>query len=98
VAALQWAPAADERRWKSAALIALTVLGLLIAANYSGAIFDVVYAKGARLDRSKRLFARWNAISRIEVSRLGQSLYIVIDADANSAIMGVDPHAWHGTV
>ena len=32
------------------------------------------------------------------MNQLGQSLYIVIDADANSAIMGVDPHAWHGTV
>src|SRR5438105_447893 len=74
------------------------VLALLIVWNLTGTICDVVYAKGARLDRSKRLFARWNAISRIEVNQLGQSLYIVIDADANSAIMGVDPHAWHGTV
>ena len=98
IAALQWSRMDPANRLRRVSLVAVAILPLLIAANFSGAIFDVVYAKGAKLDRSKRLYSRWNAISRIEVSRVGQSLYIVIDADANSAIMGVDPHAWHGTV
>ena len=43
-------------------------------------------------------FARWNAISRVEVDRQGNNgKAIVIDADASTYIMNVDPHAWQGT-
>jgi hypothetical protein len=64
-------------------------LAALIGANYSGKLFDIVWAKGAPLDQG-RLFARWNAISRVEVN---QWHYIVIDADATTAMMSTDPNA-----
>src|SRR5260370_35068618 len=38
--------------------------------------------------------AKWNAISRIEFNNQEGARYIVIDADATSAIMGVDPARW----
>src|SRR5581483_10788260 len=50
------------------------------------------YAKGAR--RTGVEFARWNALSRVEVDQVGQSKYVVIDADASTAIMNVDPAVW----
>jgi len=43
-------------------------------------------------------FARWNAISRVEVDNQGNhGKAIVIDADASTYVMNVDPHAWQGT-
>ena len=39
-------------------------------------------------------YARWNAISRIEVSTQLGGRYVVIDADATTAIMNVDPARW----
>ena len=38
--------------------------------------------------------ARWNAISRIEVDTHLGGRYVVIDADATTAIMNVDPARW----
>ncbi|HEV2689980.1 MAG TPA: hypothetical protein VGV35_15580, partial [Bryobacteraceae bacterium] len=63
-----------------------------------GRLIDVIYAKGIFRDKSWVEFARWNAISRVEVDRQGDGgKAIVIDADASTYIMGVDPHAWQGT-
>jgi spermidine synthase len=74
------------------------VLALLIAVNHSGCMIDVIYAKGMFRDKSWVEFARWNAISRVEVDRQGDnSKAIVIDADASTYIMNVNPHAWQGT-
>ena len=70
---------------------------LLIAFNYSGRLIDVIYAKGILRDRSWVEFARWNAISRVEVDRQGDAKAIVIDADASTYIMNADPRQWHGT-
>ena len=70
---------------------------LLIAFNYSGRLIDVIYAKGILRDRSWVEFARWNAISRVEVDRQGDAKAIVIDADASTYIMNADLHQWHGT-
>ncbi len=70
---------------------------LLIAFNYSGRLIDVIYAKGILRDRSWVEFARWNAISRVEVDHQGEAKAIVIDADASTYIMNADPHQWHGT-
>lgn len=83
--------------------MAVTLAGafaLLIAANLAlqGKIIDIVYAKGMRRDKPWRLYSRWNAISRVEVDQIGTSKYIIIDADASSAIMNVDPHKWQDTV
>ncbi|HUQ50130.1 MAG TPA: hypothetical protein VM056_05390 [Terriglobales bacterium] len=70
------------------------LLVILIGANYSGRLIDIVYAKGIRRDQPWMLFSKWNAISRVEVDQVGGARYIVIDADASTAIMNVDPKKW----
>ena len=67
---------------------------VLIAFNHSGRLFDVIYAKGLFRDRSRVEFAKWNAISRVEVDTQGYAKVIVIDADANTYIVNTDPHSW----
>ena len=42
---------------------------VLIAANYSNRLIDVIYAKGMFRDPAWVEFARWNALSRVEVDR-----------------------------
>ena len=86
-----WAATAFARK---AALGFALVISLLIAGNHSGKLFDVVYAKGVLRDPSWVEFARWNAISRVEVDRLGDAKVIVIDADASTYIMNADPEDW----
>src|SRR4029077_6750991 len=88
--------AADSRARKSAAGRALFVL-VLIAVNYSGKLFDIVYAKGGFRDSAWVEFARWNAISRVEVDTQGEGKAIVIDADASTYLMNVDPRHWQGS-
>jgi spermidine synthase len=66
----------------------------LIAFNYSGKLLDIVYAKGGFRDAAWVEFARWNAISRVEVDHQGGSKAIVIDADASTYLMNVDPPKW----
>jgi spermidine synthase len=74
-------------------------LFLVIVLNHSGRLIDVIYAKGMFRDKSWVEFARWNAISRVEVDRQGDGgKAIVIDADASTYIMNVDPQAWQGSV
>jgi spermidine synthase len=77
------------------------VLGIaliaLIAANHSGRLIDVVYAKGMFRDPAWVEFAHWNALSRVEVDRQGQAKAIVIDADASTYIMNADISQWHNT-
>jgi hypothetical protein len=81
-----------------AASLAL-VLIVLIAANHSSKLIDIIYAKGMFRDRSWVEFSRWNAISRVEVDQQGNNgKAVVIDADASTYIMNVDPAKWQGTV
>jgi hypothetical protein len=89
-----WAEFRSQRR--NAALLALALL-VLIGANYSGRLIDVVYAKGMFRDPAWVEFARWNALSRVEVDRQGQAKAIVIDADASTYIMNADVAQWHNT-
>ena len=80
--------------------LALTVgLLLVILANQFWRFIDIVYAKGVRLDRVAKVeFVRWNALARVEVDQKpDHSKWIVLDADANSALVNVNPHAWRGT-
>ena len=98
LAAWFWSPGR-----KSIGFLALA-FALLIVVNVQTGWIDVIYAKGQRL--SKPEFARWNAISRIQVNN--SSLHddieqvdnrapvkvISIDADANTFVMTADPHAW----
>ena len=90
-----WAECPPQRR--IAALLALALLAL-IGANHSGRLIDVVYAKGMFRDPAWVEFARWNALSRVEVDRQGQAKAIVIDADASTYIMNADLAHWQGTV
>ncbi|MGC1645467.1 MAG: hypothetical protein WA741_06530 [Candidatus Sulfotelmatobacter sp.] len=89
-----WAESHALRR--NAALLALALVAL-IGANYSGRLIDVVYAKGRFRDPAWVEFARWNALSRVEVDRQGQAKAIVIDADASTYIMNADLAHWQGT-
>jgi hypothetical protein len=86
-----WAHTASAR--KNALGFAL-VLSLLVASNHSGKLLDVVYAKGRVRDPSWVEFAGWNAISRVEVDRVGDAKAVVIDADASTYIMNSDPEEW----
>ncbi|HET7441968.1 MAG TPA: hypothetical protein VFJ47_11760, partial [Terriglobales bacterium] len=96
LAAALWAPAVILRK---IALVAAAFMLLVIAANFSGRLVDVIYAKGRRHDRSTGMeYVRWNAISRVEVDGYPNGAKnIVIDADAGTSIMNVAPHAWQGT-
>lgn len=87
VAAVVWSPSTGIR---SLTLGLVVILCLLVALNHSGRLVDVVWAKGVR--RQNVEFARWNAISRVEVDREDDGArVIVIDADANTYIMNADP-------
>ena len=89
-----WAGSRTLRR--IAALLALALVAV-IGANYSGRLIDVVYAKGMFRDPKWVEFARWNALSRVEVDNQGQAKAIVIDADASTYIMNADVAQWHNT-
>jgi hypothetical protein len=96
LAAAVWAPTGTIRKTM---LGSAAVMAVIVASNYSGRLIDVIYAKGQRHDRSTGLeYVRWNAISRVEVNGYSNGAKnIVIDADAGTAIMNVDPHGWRGT-
>ncbi len=74
-----------------------TALLLVIAANHAGKLIDITRAKGKFRDPAWVEFARWNAISRVEVDRQGDAKAIVIDADASTYIMNAAPGQWKGT-
>jgi spermidine synthase len=95
LAAIVWGESIMARR--IAGIFALA-LAALIAANHSGRLIDVVYAKGMYRDPAWVEFARWNALSRVEVDRQGQAKAIVIDADASTYIMNADLSKWSGSV
>jgi spermidine synthase len=89
-----WADARIARR--NAALLVLALIALT-GANYSGRLIDIVYAKGLFRNPAWVEFARWNALSRVEVDNQGQAKAIVIDADASTYIMNADVARWHDT-
>src|SRR5216683_2609059 len=94
VAGMVWAMDGKARNSSAARAVFLLIL---IAVNYSGKLFDIVYAKGGFRDAAWVEFARWNAISRVEVDRQGDARAIVIDADASTYLMNVDLKHWRGT-
>ena len=94
IAAVVWADSATLR--KLAIGLVAAFIGL-IAANHSNRLIDVVYAKGELRDPGWVEFARWNALSRVEVDSQGQAKAIVIDADASTFIMNCDLAHWRGT-
>jgi spermidine synthase len=95
LAGVIWADTSSLRR--NAALLALALIALT-AANYSGRLIDIVYAKGSFRSPSWVEFSQWNALSRVEVDTQGGAKAIVIDADASTYIMNADLAHWQGTV
>ena len=93
-AAMVWAASSTAHKTSAGLVIAFV---LLIVANHSNRLIDVVYAKGMFRDPAWVEFARWNAFSRVEVDRQGQAKAIVIDADASTYIMNCDLAHWHDT-
>src|SRR5262249_41972252 len=90
-----WADSRNSRIW----CIAVTGAALfLIVGNWNGAWIDVVYAKGVFHDPKFVQFAKWNALSRLEVNTREGAPYILIDADAATAIMSVEPASWDKVV
>ena len=98
VAAAAWAPTQTVRRIAGGILAAFL---MLIAGNLSDRLIDVVYAKGKFRNPAWVEFARWNALSRVEVDLWGdarnRSKAVVIDADASTYIMNVEPERVAGT-
>ncbi len=94
LAALIWSESSRESGLSTLLILALIAL---ITANHSNRLIDVVYAKGVFRDRAWTEFARWNALSRVEVDRQGQAKAIVIDADASTYIMNCDLAHWRGS-
>jgi spermidine synthase len=93
-AAVVWAKSSRSRKLAAGLTVALVSL---IAANHSNRLIDVIYAKGMFRDPAWVEFARWNALSRVEVDRQGQGKAIVIDADASTYIMNCDLAHWRGS-
>ncbi|HVZ61327.1 MAG TPA: hypothetical protein VG892_11130, partial [Terriglobales bacterium] len=87
-AAALWAEGSGYRVLGVSVAVLFAALGI---ANRSGKFIDIVYAKGMFRDPAWVLYARWNAISRIEVNEQGGAKVIVIDADASTYIMSDDP-------
>jgi len=94
-AAMVWAASSTARN-VAGGLVVLFVM--LIAANHSNRLIDVIYAKGMFRDPGWVEFSRWNALSRVEVDRQGRAKAIVIDADASTYIMNCDLAHWRGSV
>src|SRR6185312_3190953 len=90
-AAVLWA---GQARLRLLAIVVAAVFAILIGANYNGRLLDVIYAKGLLRDPKWVEFSKWNAISRIEVNNQNGSRYVVIDADATTAIMNVNRAKW----
>jgi spermidine synthase len=93
-AAMVWAASPMARKVAGGLMVAFVIL---IAANHSNQLIDVVYAKGMFRDPAWVEFTRWNALSRVEVDRQGEAKAIVIDADASTYIMNCDLAHWHGS-
>jgi spermidine synthase len=94
LAAVLWAETSSAR--KTAGTLAAAFI-VLIVANHSGRLIDVVYAKGMFRDPAWVEFSRWNALSRVEVDRQDEAKAIVIDADASTYIMNCDLAHWSGS-
>src|SRR5208282_4548093 len=94
LAAVMWANSSSARRIAGGLVAAFAVL---IAANHSDRLIDVIYAKGIFRDPAWVEFARWNALSRVEVDRQDEAKAIVIDADASTYIMNCDLAHWSGS-
>jgi spermidine synthase len=94
VMALAGALWAGDRKIGRTARALVLVLSIFFIWVHHGHRMDVIYAKGMLRDPKWVEFSKWNAISRIEVNNQNGSRYVVIDADATTAIMNVNPAKW----
>src|SRR6185312_13095050 len=94
VMALAGALWAGDRKIGRTARALVLVLSIFFIWVHHGHRMDVIYAKGMLRDPKWVEFSKWNAISRIEVNNQNGSRYVVIDADATTAIMNVNPDKW----
>ncbi len=88
-AAIWFNQAEAFRRRAMAVLVALLLVGLMVANGRRGRVLDIRVAKGQVLPNEK--LVAWNGISRIGVSLTGGGWSIVIDADAAT---GISPYDW----
>src|SRR5205807_69288 len=83
---------AETKVQRKVAMAMVALLIALIGANHSERLIDVVYAKGSLDGYVFDEFARWNAISRVEVANRDEhEKWAEIDADANTLIVNADP-------
>ncbi len=66
------------------------VMLVLVVLNRNGELVEIKFVRAIDREQPRQLFSRWNAISRVEVQEIGRGLYVVIDADAQTAIMNQD--------
>jgi hypothetical protein len=69
--------------------MAVVMLGLLVL-NRNGQLVEIKFVRSVNREIPQVLFSKWNAISRVEVQEISRGLYIVIDADAQTAIANLD--------
>ncbi len=87
VAAAVWS---ESRAARNVGLrMAVVMLGLVVL-NRNGELVEIKVARSMEVEQPKIVFSKWNAISRVEVQELGWGLYMVIDADAQTAIMNLE--------
>jgi len=85
IAAIIWSATPKPR---VLALASALLLSLGIALNHSGRLADITWAKGAI--RQNVEFARWNALSRVEVDRAPDGARVIVIDDAQHAVVTVD--------
>ncbi|HXE91829.1 MAG TPA: hypothetical protein VNK82_12805 [Terriglobales bacterium] len=90
VASAVWAA---NRAQRNTGLRMAVVMLALIALRLAGGTPDVQYVRAMNREQPKVLFARWNAISLVQVQELRRALYMVIDSDAQTAIMNIPPES-----
>ncbi|MGH9602094.1 MAG: hypothetical protein ACRD24_06860 [Terriglobales bacterium] len=87
VAAVVWS---ETKSGRNVGLrMAVVMLGLMVL-NRTGDLVEIKFVRAVDREQPRALFSKWNAISRVEVQEISRGLYIVIDADAQTAIMNQD--------
>ncbi len=94
LAALVMAAAAavwsESRAGRNVGIRMALVMLVLVALNRNGDLAEIKFVRSVDHEQPRQLFFQWNAISRVEVREIGGGLYMVIDADASTAIMNQD--------
>ena len=92
LASAVWAEARTQRN--TGLRMAGVVLALIVVSLFRGAP-EVHNVRPVSRQRPEIEFAKWNAISLVQVQLLGHARYMVIDSAAQTAIMNVEPQKMH---